>query len=237
MDLQAAKDKLTIHDVWSKLNLPGESSRLCSAPWREDKKPSLSISRDGRLWNDFGSELGGDAVCFIEAALGLTRKEACYKLIELAGGNVHSSPAPAKRVQRRVGSYKRREKIDLPECAEGSAAQRKRLAMLRGLRLEAVELAIELGLLRFCKWYGVDAWLIADDSGINAQVRRLDGALLGKVKAMTLPNSRAKWPIGVPARGSNIILVEGGPDLLAACQICVESSFKVSPVCMFGRGR
>ena len=76
-------------------------------------------------------------------------------------------------------------------------------------------------ILLFGKLKGNDAWLIADKARRNLQARRLDGGVwphIGGPKAYTLPGSKAKWPVGIEETEaySQIALVEGGPDFLAA---------------------
>lgn len=230
--LQEAKRRLPIPELWKRLGLPGECRRVCKTPWREDRKPSLSISKDGMLWKDFGEDTGGDAVCFLERACGLSRKDACLKLIEMAGcQNITAAlaapkPAPA--------SYKRRARPTMPTMTAGTDDQRERLAKLRGVSAEAVTMLANCGLLHFCDYYDRECWLITDRERINAQVRRLDGGKWGEVKALTLANSWAKWPIGIGTAGANVLLVEGGPDLLAACEAILAENLDCSPVCMFG---
>ena len=68
---------------------------------------------------------------------------------------------------------------------------------------------------------GFPAWIVTDGARVNAQARRLDGRLwphIGDKKAFTLPGSRAAWPIGTKEAENFpcVVLVEGGPDLLAA---------------------
>lgn len=61
------------------------------------------MSADGQLWNDFGTNEGGDAVDFLRLATGLSPEAAFKKFIELAGGGSHEArplpkrPAPAPR--------------------------------------------------------------------------------------------------------------------------------------------
>ena len=230
--LQEAKRRLPIPELWKRLGLPGEYRRVCKTPWREDRNPSMSISKDGMLWKDFGEDTGGDAVCFLERACGLSRKDACLKLIEMAGcQNITADLAAPKPAPV---SYKRPERPKLPRLTSGTDDQSVRLAKLRGVSVGAVKMLAECGLLHFCNYYDRECWLITDRERINAQVRRLDGGKWGEVKALTLPNSWAKWPIGIGTSGRNVLMVEGGPDLLAACESILAENMDCSPVCMFG---
>jgi hypothetical protein len=66
-------------------------------------------------------------------------------------------------------------------------------------------------------------WIVTDKARRNAQARRLDGKPFDgpdghPLKAWTLPGSEASLPIGLleVQQYANVLLVEGGPDLLAA---------------------
>lgn len=117
------------------------------------------------------------------------------------------------------------------------------LAELRHVSEEGLHLAADRGLLRFGKYEGEAAWIVCDAKRINAQVRRMDGKLwpgIGGKKAWTLPGSRAAWPIGAEESTPFpiVILVEGGPDLLAAhCAIYTQGrEADTTAVCMIGAG-
>lgn len=83
--LAQAKDLLRIHEIWRQLDLPGDPKTSCKCPWREDRHASLSISPDGRLFNDFATGQGGDAIDFLQLATGFSRQEACSRFREMAG--------------------------------------------------------------------------------------------------------------------------------------------------------
>jgi hypothetical protein len=115
-----------------------------------------------------------------------------------------------------------------------------RLAILRNLSFEGLQLSSERGLLWFATLKGFDAWIVTDSERVNAQARRMDGKPWRHIgaKAWTLPGSWASWPVGIrEARQFDCIaLVEGGPDLLAAFHfIASEGREKDSaPVAMLG---
>jgi hypothetical protein len=85
---------------------------------------------------------------------------------------------------------------------------------------------------------GERAFVITDKSRRNYLARRLDGRKWEHIssKAYTLPDSQAKWPIGIQEAGPfpAIALCEGGPDFLAAFGHALASSVEnlVAPVCM-----
>lgn len=218
LSIESAKEKLTIHDLWRHLDLPGEPKVSCCSPFREERSPSFSVSADGKLWNDFGAGEGGDAIDFYQTATGLSRREACRRFIELAGGRVSDTPP---LVQRRTAAPQVRQAPVLPSMHRGSRAEMEAIASLRNLSVEACMIADEIGLLRFGAWKGEAAWFVTDDDRKSAQARRTDGRQWEGIgaKAQTLPGSWAKLPVGHECIGGYpfICLVEGGPDLLAAC--------------------
>lgn len=104
----------------------------------------------------------------------------------------------------------------------------KLLADRRGIPAEGLELAVTRGILRVCyhddstTMETLPSWVVTDDSRCAAQARPFtrstwhgpDGP-----KALSLPGSVGKWPIGAAAikpEHRSILFCEGGPDLLAA---------------------
>lgn len=107
MSLEDCRRALPIWSLWGRLGLadaekvargPGASGecKICS-PFREDNNPSFSIfERDGvGFWKDHGTDDSGDEVKLIEAARGLSTKEAIALYHELAG--VEMRPAGGGR--------------------------------------------------------------------------------------------------------------------------------------------
>jgi hypothetical protein len=215
LSLEEAKQRLRIPALWIHFGFPGEPKKSCRCPWRDDHKPSFSVSSDGMLWNDFGTHEGGDAIDFLARASGLSRADACRKFIELAGGGyVAPAARPPAPVQKARPSF--------PHFERGSAADLRQLAKLRNIGLEGLQFASERGLLWFATLRGLRAWIVTDGERVNAQARRMDGGLWehldGKPKAWTLLGSWAGWPIGAKesAPFKSIAFCEGGPDFLAA---------------------
>jgi hypothetical protein len=107
------------------------------------------------------------------------------------------------------------------------------------LSREGVALASDKGLLRFGEFRGCSAWFILDASGRVAQARRLDGVpWAGGIKARTLVDSQAAWPVGIgeAANSPVIAIAEGGPDLLAisAFLFAEQRQQNCAPVAMLG---
>jgi hypothetical protein len=124
----------------------------------------------------------------------------------------------------------------------GNANQLLTLAALRNLSMDGLRLATDRGLLRFATVHKLTAWVVTDAERVNAQARRTDGGLWqhlsGPAKAFTLPGSWATWPIGIreAQHFPRILLVEGGPDLLAAHHFvnAEERERDVAAVAMLG---
>lgn len=53
-EIQEAKRRLNIFKQWEMFNLPGDPHKNpCQHPFRQDRKPSFSVSPDGLVCNDF----------------------------------------------------------------------------------------------------------------------------------------------------------------------------------------
>ena len=117
----------------------------------------------------------------------------------------------------------------------------RRLAQLRGLPLAAIQAAAEDGILSFQNYLGQFAWCIRDEQAGCA--RRLDGEPWEKgnesLKCLDMEGTSGRsnhWPVGV-ARAieySEIIICEGGPDLLAAYAARQELRTNFGIICVFG---
>ncbi|MFZ2279551.1 MAG: CHC2 zinc finger domain-containing protein, partial [Prosthecobacter sp.] len=84
-DIPALKERLLIPEVWRKLGLEGQPAQTCRSPFREDKPPSFSISKDGKRWKDYGTGQNGDVIDFIAMARQISTGEALRVFLELAG--------------------------------------------------------------------------------------------------------------------------------------------------------
>jgi hypothetical protein len=85
----------------------------------------------------------------------------------------------------------------------GNTDDLKRLADLRCLAREALEMASSAGVLRFATIKDHRAWIVTDRTRYLAEARRLDGrpwAHIGNKKSYTLPGAsefRKRWPLGI----------------------------------------
>ena len=223
---------MTILEAKAKLDVPAVAARLfphwkpatsCKAPWRDDNNASFSVYAQGQKWKDHGTDEGGDAPDFLAKALTLSPEDGRRQFLEMAGaanepkslGNLvrsHDGDTSEKKIARSNWPA-----IDLATESEGQA-----LANLRNLPLEGVRWAATDGALRMSTKDGHRSWIIRSACGRNAQARRLDGGVFElngqALKAKTLAGSVASIPIGLffDVRWPLVVLVEGGPDVLAA---------------------
>lgn len=109
-----------------------------------------------------------------------------------------------------------------PEFRKPSKAELHVIGEMRNLGDDGLRLAVDRGLLWTAIYRGLPCWLVTDATRRVAQARRMDGQPFvnrdGTVhKAETLAGSIASLPLGLPesAPFPNILLVEGGPDMLA----------------------
>ncbi len=242
MTIAEAKQRLKIPDLWRILDLPGDCSKNpCHSPFYErTSKPSFSVSVGGDLFNDFRTSQAGDQIVFLQFATGLSLKEAIRIFIELAGGG-QSDPLPV--IQRAATPPQARELPALPTMRLGTRRELEVLAALRKISVQACQLADFAGFLRFGEWKGRAAWFITEPGGRNTQARRMDGRPWEEIgaKAQTLPGCWASWPIGVGAwddlQADTLLMVEGAPDLLAACHYIEKMDSACFPVAMLGAGQ
>jgi hypothetical protein len=234
MKLAEAKDILRIPELWNVMNYPGAPAKSCRAPWREDRNASFSVSDDGKLWKDFTTGEGGDAVDFLCKAQGLDSKQACREFLRLAQKGVPASSALKLTNAKKF--------VLTPLLQKGSPHELETLSQSRGLTNEGLTLAQDAGTLFFSHLRGFPAWIITDETGRNKQARRLDGGKwqhIGDKKAWTLPGSEAAWPIAIAKSASyqTILLCEGGPDFLAAFHLIAATRRpNLFPVTMLGAG-
>jgi hypothetical protein len=98
--LEEAKARLTIPILWKRLGLPGESAKSCRSPFREDRSPSFSVFADGQAFFDFGRGEGGDQIPFLAQALGISKEEAFFKFLEMAGPSQSYDPRRQPKAAR-----------------------------------------------------------------------------------------------------------------------------------------
>jgi hypothetical protein len=250
-DLDAAKDRLPIPELWRILNLPEEPPTRdhvkFSSPLRPDAHPSCSFYNECRRMRDWSTGKDYDAVDFLGDALGLKNGAAIRKFLEIANGSaITIDYAPIVQPQPKAKA----ERPILSGFTKASRTELQRIADSRKIDVRAVELAQELGTLRVGEVCGCESWVLLDESGVCAEARRLNRkpypaiGKLGERKAHTLRGSNKAWPVGIlPAEQYRqsvevILLVEGGPDYLAALHFALDQKrAEMLPVALLGRGQ
>jgi len=254
-DLDAAKDRLRIPGLWRILSLLGEpvtrDGVKFSSPLRPDAHPSCSFYDGCKRMTDWSAGKDYDAVDFISEALGLQNGEAIRKFIELANGRTFVVPPPPVF---RAPEKTRSSGPNLSGLRKATRAELQQIADSRKIDPRAVQLAQDLGTLRVGDVCGYLSWVLLDSSGLCAEGRRLNRkpypaitkgkVQLGERKAHTLRGSRKDWPVGIiPAAGYRksveaILVVEGGPDYLAAHHFALkQDKTGILPVAILGRGQ
>jgi hypothetical protein len=92
------KEAVSIQAVW--VHLYGSRPRkwdCCRVPWREDRNPSLWISRDGKRWKDHARAETGDVFDFWRRATGADAGQAFKALDAMAGGKAGLGEVPPLR--------------------------------------------------------------------------------------------------------------------------------------------
>src|SRR5260221_1601522 len=229
------KRRITIPIVAEKLFPGWKPDRSCLSPFRAEKRPSFSVHENGQRWKDYGTDKGGDVFDFYQEATGCDNKEAFKSLKKMIdGGTIGSNPVI--RAQKTLPEEKKEQFH--PSLSKPTGEDLDAISNLRAISVKALQIAVDRGFLYVARLKGERAFVITDKSRRNYLARRLDGQKWEHTssKAYTLPESQARWPIGIeeaepfPA----IALCEGGPDFLAAFGHALASSVEnlVSPVCM-----
>ena len=227
--LTAAKEILLIPAIASKLFTDWKPGKSCHSPFREDRSKSFSVYDGGRNWKDFGTGESGDALDFLARALGISSKDAIGRFVEMAGCRHRGKSLPrqqAPSVNATAAGFdsedKKAKRAAWPNFVLPTKEDIQTIAKLRQLPPEGPTWADRDAALRMATVEGHQSWVVLSACKRNAQARRLDGQpfeLDGqRLKAKTLPGSIASIPVGCffDVRWSFVVVVEGGPDILAA---------------------
>lgn len=246
------KQRMSLRDVAAMvgLELPKDGVKFRS-PLRPDRTPSCTIQGD--RMRDWSQGESYDCIAFFAACKQISTAEAIKLLAIQAGvatGNHGSAkPIPARHRGRLPSGV---------EFEERKPTDDDYAAILRTRKLPpesepGLLLAHSVGVLRFGRVSGFDCWIVTDESTRVAEARRLDGRAfpafgsLGERKAHTLKGSTKSWPVGLSLRLSQsrtahlrrlpMVILEGGPDLLAAYALLATlpmDTTDVQPVAMLG---
>lgn len=122
----------------------------------------------------------------------------------------------------------RPERRPWPDLTTGSRGREwSELAERRGVSLEAIDLGVSVGLIRFGWNRGFRCWFTTDGDRLVAEARRLDGETFqigdGKARTDTFiqHDGAGRHAVGLPLLGEYpvALLVEGSADLLAALDV------------------
>jgi hypothetical protein len=232
------KARITIPILAEKLCPGWKPSTQCLSPFRDEKKASFSVYADGRKWKDFTTDEGGDLFDFYRKAEGCTDKQAFLALKSMLDGGTIGA-APIIRAAARPEGEKKQYHPDLFKLRDNDLAE---LSRLRSIAVDALQIAVDRGLLYGSVLKGRKAFVVTDRTRKSYNARRLDGKpwehLPSTSKAWLLWGSNGNWSIGIQeaADFQAIALCEGGPDFLSAFAHAYASGVEnlVAPVCMSG---
>jgi hypothetical protein len=219
-----ARDKYTVPDAWLMLRLSGEPKSTCRSPFREDKSPSFSIHSDGKAWTDHATGDGGDVIEFIRHAIAGDHREVRTWLMERIGID-YLDHGPVRQCTRPPITQKPSKAIAWPaEILEGTEATWEAFAKHRGVTYPATWSAVKAGILRFTIIDGVKCYIITDDVGRAAEIRRMDGKPFGTAKAYPLAGVDKRWMPGAAMLRTappetSVLVMEGATDLLTAIDL------------------
>lgn len=237
--LKRAKDSLTIPDIWNSLGLPGNPipGKKFRSPFREDRSPSFNVYEHNGDWffKDLSTGESGDQIDLVAKALSCNKADAIRWFISQSGTRGH--------FHKMKPDDQKKSRPDIPPLDRGTYLEVLKLQELRKLPMTAgIQILINRGILAFCNVPDIGrCWLVTDSIGLNAQVRTLDGTLIyGKLKAKSLKGAHAGRAIGIQEsqRFSDIWIVEGTPDLLAAATMAFMQGKAQNTgfVCITGAG-
>lgn len=223
-----------LRSMLARLNITVPERGKFRSPFRPDESPSCEIWKETIRDRSTGETY--DAIrCFAEIK-GMTNGEAIRALAaELPGREPKPAPSPARglTLPSLTYSHKRAEVV----------------AKLRGLDRGPYMAGAYFRTLSFGTVGGFNCWVLTDGSKRIAEARRMDGkpfpaiGTLGERKSHTLRGSCKSWPLGItPPRaeimqGLPVLLVEGMPDYLAACELAFYATREFLPVAMLGAGQ
>jgi hypothetical protein len=237
-NLDAIRAALPMLDLCQREGIAMERSasvHVGQCPFHAGRRKTFTVSDERPdCAHCYGASCGwdGDVFQFFRDRHGVDFPAAVAALAGMAG----LAPLPPG-VKIKAGAKPRAEKPrpamekpEMPELRPLTDDEQARLANLRGVSLAGVKRAIEERLVFFSYWPLAGngeadsrtrtAWCVTDDSRLTAAFRRMDGApWFEECKSWNLKNAR--WTVGVASlRGrSRVLLVEGGPDMLAAWHI------------------
>lgn len=220
---------------------------VCLCPLHEERTPSFSVNPEKRLFVCRGCAAGGDILSYVALRDRISAGEAKRRLESSMSGSlpVSRNRPPAKKPTTEESPAQPRLPHDFHR---GSIADFEAVARLRRLSTISIATADKLGTLYFGTICGFRSWILTDERRLCAEARRMDGEpypemnSLPKRKAHTLAGSKKDWPVGLVVRGFELaefralLLVEGGPDYLAALHFTMQHHGDCLPIAFLGVG-
>lgn len=242
-----AKVRLPLPALLAKLDLSRHARTSARCPLHRDRSPSFSVYHGSRGWR-WKCHAGcgeGDEIDFLARLFSLSNSDAVGRFLSLAGG-CPSLPAALPSIRKRDLTC---AELRLPDDAtSGMEADWRSLASLRRITPAAIATAVDLGTLLFGTVCEERCWIVTDERRLCAEARRMNGKpfpAIGELrerKAHTLRGSVKSWPVGLSVRGfalahfRALLVVEGGPDYLAALHFILDGCHDCLPVAFLGAG-
>lgn len=187
------------------------------------------------LWLDRAGTEMGDSIDLIAAAKGLSRRAALDWSCDFLGLTCRFPVSRRADCQPRQSIAKKSANTVYPGDQERSKLRESwplltipgtdlilKIAANRGLANSGLNLAVDRGILHVGTYCGFHCWILTDDHRYAAQARKIGGQRFFRTdgpKGISLRGTVGGWPIGLASlkpEHQNILMVEGGPDLLAA---------------------
>jgi hypothetical protein len=225
------------------IELPRDGVKVRS-PFRPDQNPSCTIK--GELFTDWSTNEHMDAIAFYASAKNITNAEAIRELATLAGHNSQPQSKIKFAQPMKATASPHHHKPAIPEPIPSPTEKLIiRTAEARRLSPEAFDCArVIFKTLGFCRLFGESCWYLTDRLAPGWEARRCDNQPFesignqGERKSHSKGTGIKKWPVGIAPAGFEddliaelnplILLVEGGPDYVAAIDLCLN--FPLSPV-------
>ena len=238
-----AKQRLPLPQLMERMGEGAHVKRSARCPFHEDRHASFSVFTDGGgwYWKCHAGCGEGDEVNYIQHRLNLSQSEAVRRFCDMAGTELRVPQSFSERRTRPSALHppKPLVPVDMGAVRDyGMADAPSHIALAKKRRLpqplggHGIMQAGDQGLLRFGQLttHGkqFDCWFTTDQSRYCVIARRMDGHPLptqgGEAKAKCLQGSNLQWPIGIIKAQvfPVILLVEGGPDGLAASAAIME---------------
>lgn len=224
-ELLELKEQFPLPRLLDHLGLAKYAKPSCKSPLRTDETASWGVYQHRGLfkWKDFGTGEGGDEIDFLAHYLRLDAHRNFSLLVNLYDSLALEYQPSAQQLPG-ITPTEPKTPPDKTGYGPGTIDQIQRLSALRGISVGALDWAQNRGVLVFGTFNNHEVFGVTDRSGKVLEVRRLDGQPfpafndLDERKCHAVKGSQKSWPIGIqeslPYR--NIVLVEGGPDCLAA---------------------